>query len=94
MLIRELGKEKTESIAEVGIIAEKIRLRLAEPYRLSVKGMGMPDEIVQHLCTASIGVVVLINHKTSRDNILKWADTAIYLAKEGAEFVALSWTGT
>ncbi|MDD5059187.1 MAG: GGDEF domain-containing protein [Sideroxydans sp.] len=37
---------------------------------------------VEHHCTASIGVVLFINHESSHEDILKWADSAMYQAKE------------
>jgi diguanylate cyclase (GGDEF)-like protein len=37
---------------------------------------------VEHHCTASIGVVIFIDHEGSQDDILKWADAAMYQAKE------------
>jgi diguanylate cyclase (GGDEF)-like protein len=40
------------------------------------------DGTVKHHCTASIGVVMFINHEASQDDILKWADAAMYQAKE------------
>ena len=33
-------------------------------------------------CTASIGVALFGKHEASQDDILKWADTAMYQAKE------------
>lgn len=37
---------------------------------------------VEHHCTASIGVVLFNNHDSSHEDILKWADKAMYQAKE------------
>ena len=82
VMISELDMGKAESIAEAELIAEKIRRRLAEPYRLSIKPQGKPEETIEHHCTASIGVVVFVNHEDSQENILKWADAAMYRAKE------------
>lgn len=83
VMISELAKEKTESIEQVKAIAEKIRLRLETPCRLSVKHAEIHGRMIEHRCTASIGVVVFVDHEISQDNILKWADTAMYQAKEG-----------
>ena len=82
VMIGELAAGRDESIAEAGVIAEKIRRRLAEPYRLCVKRPGLPDETVEHRCTASIGVVVFHNRQDSQESIIKWADAAMYRAKE------------
>ena len=82
VMISELARDKVASTAEAALIAEKIRLRLGEPYRLSVKQAGMSEKTVEHRCTASIGVVVFTSHEVSQDAIVKCADAAMYLAKE------------
>jgi len=82
VMIRELAMERSESVSEARAIAEKIRLRLSEPYRLPHERPGLPEETVEHRCTASIGVVVFVDHEASHDSILKWADAAMYRAKE------------
>lgn len=41
-----------------------------------------PLPVIEHRCTASIGVALFIKHEASRDEILKWADMAMYEAKE------------
>lgn len=38
--------------------------------------------MVEHHCTASIGVDLFINHENSPEEILKYADIAMYQAKE------------
>ncbi|MFT3847388.1 MAG: PAS domain S-box protein [Propionivibrio sp.] len=82
VMISELSLGKAQSLAEAGIIAEKIRRRLAEPYRLAVKRRGRAEETVEHQCTATIGVVVFVDHEAAPAKILKWADAAMYRAKE------------
>lgn len=82
VMINELSLDKPQSLAEARLIAEKIRHRLAEPYRLTVKRRGRKDEVVEHQCTATIGVVLFLDHEAGPDKILKWADAAMYRAKE------------
>ena len=82
VMISELASDKAASTDEAALIAEKIRRRLGEPYRLLVKRPGMSDTTVEHRCTASIGVVVFTSHEVSQDAIVKCADAAMYLAKE------------
>ena len=81
VMISELHTDKTESTVQARIVAEKIRVTLAEPYRLNVKLEGKTESRVEHPCTASIGVALFINHETSQVDILKWADQAMYQAK-------------
>jgi diguanylate cyclase (GGDEF)-like protein len=43
---------------------------------------GGAASIVEHHCTASIGVALFINHKSSQEDLLRRADAAMYQAKE------------
>jgi diguanylate cyclase (GGDEF)-like protein/PAS domain S-box-containing protein len=82
VILNELDADKTESTSQAEIIAEKIRIALSEPYLLTIKQEGMAVSIVEHHCTASIGLTLFINHEASQADILSWADTAMYQAKE------------
>ncbi|MDD2882658.1 MAG: diguanylate cyclase [Rhodoferax sp.] len=81
VMLRELDADKTMSTEQATAVAEKIRLRLAKPYQLTVSLPGRIEHIVEHYCSASIGVVVFNNHEESQADILKWADAAMYQAK-------------
>jgi len=83
VMLGELDADKAESTAQAGIVAEKIRSILAEPYLLKIQREGKAETTVEHHCTSSIGVVLFINHEGSPEDILKWADMAMYQAKEG-----------
>lgn len=80
-MISELYVGKPESTAQAEIVAEKIRIALGEPYRLTFIQEGTGETTVEHHCTACIGVALFINHEASEDDILKWADAAMYRAK-------------
>jgi len=82
VVLSELDVGKAESAAQSGSIAEKICAHLADPYLLTIKRGAADDLSVTHRCTASIGVMLFINHEESQDDILKWADMAMYQAKE------------
>ena len=83
VLLSELNANKAESTTQAGIVAEKIRTSLSEPYLLAVpQPRGKADNVVKHHCSASIGVVIFVNDDASQDEILKWADAAMYQAKE------------
>jgi diguanylate cyclase (GGDEF)-like protein len=83
VLLSELDDDKAESVVESGIVAEKIRVAMAEPYVLTIRQQGKAEATVTHRCTSSIGVVMFINHEISADDILRRADFAMYQAKEG-----------
>ena len=82
VVLSELAADKVESRSQAQIVAEKIRIALSEPYRLTVKHEGQGDARIEHCCTASIGVALFVSHERSQDNILKWADMAMYEAKK------------
>lgn len=80
VMLSELDMDKALSIALAGDIAEKIRIILEKPYQLTIHS---GREIhVEHRCTSSIGVVLFIDHQASSGDLLKWADMAMYKAKE------------
>jgi diguanylate cyclase (GGDEF)-like protein len=80
-VIAELAADKTVAAAQAGLIAEKIRACLSAPYRLSVEHAGTAATLIEHHCTASIGVTLFVSQEASQDDLLKWADTAMYEAK-------------
>ena len=82
VMLSELNTDKNESNRQAEIVAEKVRSSLAQPYLLTIHHDGQADTTVEHLCTASIGLTLFIDHEASQDDILKWADTAMYEAKE------------
>ena len=88
VMLRELDANKDESIVQASAIAEKIRDILAEPYLLPIQIKGLAESHVSHHCTSSIGVTLFINHEISLEDILKYADMAMYKAKrEGRNIV-------
>jgi len=78
VMLRVLSHDLVASLAQAAAIAEKIRVALSAPYRLATG----PDEAacVEHRCSASIGVALF--QDTNQEDILKWADAAMYQAKE------------
>ncbi len=80
-LLNELNTDKDKSIAEATLVAEKIRMALAEPHLLSLSKNNKANRVAYH-CTASIGVVLFNNHEITMDEILKRADAAMYQAKK------------
>jgi diguanylate cyclase (GGDEF)-like protein/PAS domain S-box-containing protein len=81
ILLSELDTDEAVSITQAGQVAEKIRTLLAEPYLL--EGPSDKPGPVEHRCTSSIGIVLFFNHEAGQDNLIKWADMAMYQAKAG-----------
>lgn len=81
VMLGELDANRDASEAQVRGIAEKIRSILAEPFVVCFERDDASRLIIEHCCTASIGVVLFINHEASVEEIIKWADHAMYQAK-------------
>ena len=82
VILNDLGGGKTEAISQAGHIAEKIRASLARPYMLPVQQEGKVDNVIEHHCKSSIGATLFIGQKVGIDDILKFADFAMYQAKQ------------
>jgi len=82
VMVTDLDADKAASTTQANTIAEKIRVALAAPYLLTLKHDGGTDGTVEHQCSASIGAVVFTQREGSQDDFLKWADSAMYQAKE------------
>lgn len=82
VLIGELATDRVESLAQTQLIAEKVRRSLARPYVLSVPHHEAAFTTIEHLCSASIGVVVFVGQEFTQAQILDWADQAMYRAKD------------
>lgn len=78
VLLSELDVDKLDSIGQAGLVAEKIRAAIAEPYRFNTQDAGT----VEHRCTSSIGISLFLNHESSSEDTLRWSDRAMYRAKE------------
>ncbi len=83
ILLSELNVDHAKSTEEAGTVAEKIRVALSEPYLLMFRQDEKEEVTVTHHCTASIGVILFINHANSVDEVLRRADLAMYKAKNG-----------
>ena len=77
----ELDTDQARSTLQASVVAEKIHAILAEPYELKWPRENGMDTTIEYRCTASIGVVLFINHEASREDILNRADIAMYQAK-------------
>ena len=79
VLLGDLATEQAQAAEQANKLAEKIRVVLAQPYLLPG---GAESETIEHRCSASIGVVLIEPQHQSVEGLLKWADTAMYRAKE------------
>jgi diguanylate cyclase (GGDEF)-like protein len=82
VLLGDLDADKDRSTAQAAGVAEKVRLSLAQPYLLAVTLPDQCDTTVLYHCSASIGLVLLLNHEASQAELMQRADAAMYQAKE------------
>ena len=80
--LSDLPAEKSISLDQTLQIAEKIRTSLSAPYHLAIQHGEVRGAEVVHCCTASLGVTLFQNHTGTVGDLLHWADTAMYHAKQ------------
>ncbi len=74
--------DKTKATSEAQLVPEKVLASLSAPYLLAVVQNGQLASMVEHRCTASIGVAMFIYREDVQDDFIKRADAAMYQAKE------------
>jgi diguanylate cyclase (GGDEF)-like protein/PAS domain S-box-containing protein len=72
VVLEALNTAQDEAAAQADMVAEKIREVLGRPYQLGRH---------THYSTPSIGVVLFLGHRQNLDDVMKFADTAMYQAK-------------
>jgi len=81
VVLNELDADLARATEHASAVAEKIRASLVEPYILTVASQDQVT-IVEHHCSASMGVVMFVNHEENQTDLMKWADSAMYEAKD------------
>jgi len=82
VILSNLGTDKAESAKQANFVAEKIRTILKNPYVLKIESSGKAEKTIEHHCTSSIGVALFLDHEVGTEEVIKWADIAMYKAKE------------
>lgn len=82
VMLGDLDADRALSVKLAHKVAEKIRALLAETYLLSGQQEDGATIRIEHQCSASIGVALFLNHETSQDDVLYWADAMMYQAKK------------
>lgn len=91
VLLSELDPDAASSHQHALAVAEKIKRSLAEPYTLQIQQPNGRSSSVQHCCTTSIGAVLFASDLAAPDELIKWADAAMYQAKgEGRDCISFS----
>jgi diguanylate cyclase (GGDEF)-like protein len=82
ILISELNIDKEISLHLAKQIAQKIQETVSYPYFLKTVSSVDGEKIVEHNCSASIGLTLFLSHEASQDEIFHKADSAMYEAKQ------------
>lgn len=86
VIIGELDQGIEASAQTAHTIAEKISSKLNEIYELrapnSALNVASPMPFIRHHCSASIGIALFKENAATQNQIIKWADHAMYEAKE------------
>ncbi|ADE12454.1 PAS domain S-box protein [Sideroxydans lithotrophicus] len=73
VLLESISSDREEAAHKSGVVAEKIRDALSRPYRLKE---------LEYRCSPSIGISLYHGNDDSMDVLLKYADAAMYQAKD------------
>ena len=82
VILNQLDVDQSESVAQSGSVAEKLRASLEQTYQLKLEQEGLAAASIEHRCSASIGVALFLDHEGSTEDIIQRADRAMYQAKQ------------
>jgi diguanylate cyclase (GGDEF)-like protein len=82
VILNGLSTEVSTAAVECQQIATKILTTLSMPYMLSTAPNEAGASLIEHHCTASLGVTLFNGQDMSLEDIMKKADAAMYQAKE------------
>lgn len=82
IILNEFDENKNISKENIFKVVEKIRILVSKPYKFNIINEDKTKIIIEHYCTASIGIRMFKGEEESSLNILKFADLAMYEAKE------------
>jgi diguanylate cyclase (GGDEF)-like protein len=81
VMLSDLETDKAAATEHATRVAEKIRQSLSTPYQLPLTRFFDQVNVIEHHCSACIGVVLFLKQEFSPNGILKLADAAMYEAK-------------
>jgi diguanylate cyclase (GGDEF)-like protein len=82
VLLVGLDDDKAVATAQAAVVAGKIFATLSELYQFTINHEEQANATVEHHCTASIGVAVFNGSEGTQEDVMKWADAAMYEAKD------------
>ncbi|WP_321495510.1 diguanylate cyclase [uncultured Desulfobacter sp.] len=87
VLLTILGKDSQQATEQAARVSQKVLAAVSQPCQITLdENNGGKKQKISHTCTASIGVAVFAGDKIAgTDEILKWADEAMYKAKNAGK---------
>jgi diguanylate cyclase (GGDEF)-like protein len=82
VLLGQVESQLEPATATASVVAQKLRDALSAPYQLSVPGDTSEPAMIEHVCTASLGVALFFKDRLTSDQIIQAADAAMYRAKQ------------
>lgn len=79
VLVSQLAQDADDSRARATTVAEKIRTAMSRSFVLSTNSKTPLQ--VEHRCTVSLGISLFLGRGSSSNDVIKWADAAMYEAK-------------
>ncbi|MBI3382106.1 MAG: diguanylate cyclase [Aquabacterium sp.] len=91
VILGDLDAGEDAARAHAMSVADKILSTLSEPYHLRLPRPDGDHAVIEHHCSASIGVALFLGEPGTEDDCIKQADGAMYQAKQaGRHTVRLS----
>ncbi len=81
VLLNDLSRDRAQAATQAEAVAEKIRATICDTYRLNRRRAGETEISVEYSCSASIGVALFGDGEANPDDVMIWADRAMYEAK-------------
>jgi diguanylate cyclase (GGDEF)-like protein len=83
LILGDLDEDESAAKAHAFGVAQKVLDALSQPCRLAVPPVdGHPAREIEHTCSASIGLAMFMGQPGTEEDLLRRADSAMYLAKQ------------
>jgi GGDEF domain-containing protein len=85
VLLNDLDTVRSSAETKALSVADKIRKQLARTYQLPLRHHTDQESILNYHCSSSLGLVLFQGDKNSGEDLLRWADIAMYQAKNAGK---------
>jgi diguanylate cyclase (GGDEF)-like protein/PAS domain S-box-containing protein len=82
IMLGELDADRNSAAIKARRVAEKILNSVSRPYRLTISTEDSSELMIEHVCSASIGICLFTGNALAAEDILNRADMAMYQVKQ------------